>query len=160
EIGLERERAAERLGDDHGLDRPAAGAAVRFVERQAEQAEVGVLFPQRAAEAARLLHVRLALLEIVAVGEQALDAFLEQPLLLAELEVHRPPHSLRRHSGSRPKRGCPESMNTGRASYARPMCMDSGLAPSAPPRNDNAPVCHNPSIALAMMFFWISLVPP
>jgi hypothetical protein len=29
-----------------------------LLERQAEQAEVGVLFPQRAAEAARLLHVR------------------------------------------------------------------------------------------------------
>src|SRR5262249_667594 len=127
------ERAAERLGDDHGLDRPAAGAAVRFVERQAEQAEVGVLFPQRAAEAARLLHVRLALLEILPLRAQSLDAVLDQPLLLAELEIPRPPSSLRRHSGSRAKRGCPESMNTGRASYARPMFVDSGLAPSARP---------------------------
>src|SRR6202022_317029 len=90
EIGLERERAAERLGDDHGLDRAAAGAAVRLVERQAEQAEGGVVLPRRAAEAARLLHKSFALLEVVAVLERALDAVLEQPLLLAELEVHLP----------------------------------------------------------------------
>src|SRR6516164_102057 len=133
EIGLERERAAERLGDDHGLDQPAAEAAVRFVERQAEQAELGVSFPQRAAEAGRLLHVRLALLEIVAVGEQALDAVLEQPLLLAELEVHNPPHTLRPSFRKGSEASISGIHNTGRASYARPMCMDSGLAPSAPP---------------------------
>ena len=51
-------------------------------------------------------------------------------------------------------------MNTGRASYARLMFMDSEARAFAAPRNDNAPVYHNPSIALAMMFFWISLVPP
>jgi hypothetical protein len=40
------------------------------------------------------------------------------------------------------------------------MFMDSGARAFGAPRNDNAPVYHNPSIALAMMFFWISLVPP
>ena len=47
EIGLDHERAAERLHDDHGLDRAAAETAVGFGEGQAEQAEIGELRPDR-----------------------------------------------------------------------------------------------------------------
>src|SRR5262249_3668305 len=114
-------------------------------------------FPQRAAEAARLLHVRLALLEIVAVGEQVLDAVLEQPLLLAELEVHRPPHSSFRKSSEARLSGIHE-----RRSCKLCSAYVHGFRARAfgAPRNDTAPVYHNPSIPLAMMFFWISLVPP
>ena len=63
EIGLQRERAAERLLDQHGLDRAAAEAAVGFGERRAEQAEFGILAPELLAEAERARAVGLAALE-------------------------------------------------------------------------------------------------
>src|SRR5262249_47956843 len=117
-----------------------------LLERQAEQAEVGVLFPQRAAEAARLFHIGLALLEIVAVLEQALDAALEQPLFFAELEVHllRPIHRVRHCEEPEGRRSNPGSERVALDCFA-------SLAMTNP---------HNPNIAFAMMFFWISLVPP
>src|SRR5205085_1508561 len=88
EIGLERECMPERLGNDHGLDRSAGRSAVLLREWQAKNAELGILPPHAAVEAVRLLQVVLALLEIVAIGKEPLDAFLEQPLLLGQLEVH------------------------------------------------------------------------
>ena len=51
QIGLERQRAADRLHHDHGLDRPAGRSAVLLVERQSEQAELRIAPPQRAAQA-------------------------------------------------------------------------------------------------------------
>ena len=88
EIGLQRERAAERLHDDHGLDRPAAEAAVLLPERQAEQTKLGILRPELRAPAFRALAVALARFEVVAVRQQPLDTVLEQALLFAEVEVH------------------------------------------------------------------------
>ena len=75
EIRLQRQRAAERLHHDHGLDRPAAEAAVLLARTAAEQAELGILLPQRAAPAVGLLRCNvLRALEVVVVGEQPLDA--------------------------------------------------------------------------------------
>ena len=91
EIGLERERAAERLHDDHGLDRAAAEAAMLLGEGQPEQAELGVLRPQRAAEALGLLRVAPPVLEAVAVGDEPLDALLQEPLFVGEIEIHLSP---------------------------------------------------------------------
>src|SRR6266702_128567 len=85
---FERQRPAERLRDDHGLDRAAAEAPETLLERQPEQPELGVFGPQLAAKTFRRLHVGLARLELVMVRQQPLDAVLEQPLLLVQLEVH------------------------------------------------------------------------
>ena len=89
QIRLQDQRAAERLHHQHDLDRAAAEPAVLLGERQAEQAEFGVLRPQRGAPAARLLEVVLALIERVAVGHQPIDAVLQQALFVGEGEVHR-----------------------------------------------------------------------
>ncbi len=89
EIRLEHEAAAERLHDDHRLDRRAADPAVFFGEGQAEQAELGELRPALAAVALRLLAIGLAVLERVAVGDHpARRSLLQQPLLFAQIEIH------------------------------------------------------------------------
>src|SRR5439155_1004472 len=75
-------------GDDHGLDRAAAEPPETLLERQPEQPELGVFGPQLPAKTFRRLHVGLARLELVMVRQQSLDAVLEQPLLLVQLEVH------------------------------------------------------------------------
>ena len=67
----------------------AAEAAMALGERQAEQAELGILRPQLAAPALGLCRIGLALLEVVAVADQPVDAVLEQPLLVAQIEIHR-----------------------------------------------------------------------
>ena len=54
QIRLQREHPAERLHDQHHLDGAAAEPAMFLGEGQAEQAELGVLRPQRAAPALRL----------------------------------------------------------------------------------------------------------
>ena len=59
-----------------------------FGERQAEQAELRVAAPQLAAPAVGLLHETLPRLEAVAIGQQPLDAVLEQALFVAECEIH------------------------------------------------------------------------
>ena len=87
-IRLQHQAAAERLHHDHCLDRPAAEAAMRFRERQAEQTEFGVLLPDGAAPAVGFGHVFLALLELVLIGDQPIDAVLQQSLFVGEIEVH------------------------------------------------------------------------
>ena len=49
EIGLDHEPAAERLHDDHGVDRSAAKPACLLGERRGEQAEIGEFLPVRLA---------------------------------------------------------------------------------------------------------------
>ena len=93
EIGLERERAPERLHDDHRLDRAAAEAAMLLGEGQPEQAELGVLPPQRAAETLGLLRVAPPVLEGIAVGDEPVDALLQEPLFVGEIEIHLCPRS-------------------------------------------------------------------
>ena len=88
QVRLQDQRAAERLHHQHDLDRAAAEPAVLLGERQAEQAQLGVLRPQRGAPAVRLLVVVLALIERVAVGHQPIDAVLQQALFVGEGEVH------------------------------------------------------------------------
>src|SRR5262249_11833040 len=83
----------ERLHDQHDIDATAAEPAMRLGERQAEQAKLGILRPERAAPAIRFLQVSLARIEIVAVAEQLFDAFQQQPLVLAQFEIHQSPNT-------------------------------------------------------------------
>jgi hypothetical protein len=88
QIRLEHQRLAERFHHDHGLDTAAAEAAIGLREGQAEQALLGKLAPDGLAPAALLLHVFLAALEIIGIGQQAVDAVLEKPLLLVQIKIH------------------------------------------------------------------------
>ena len=87
-IRLKRQRAADLLHHDHGLDRPARRAAVLFVEGQSKEPKLRVTLPQRTAPAVGLLHVALARIECVMVGEQTLDAMLQYLLLFSQREIH------------------------------------------------------------------------
>src|SRR2546421_391459 len=88
QIRLQHQRLAERLHHDHGLDRAGAKAAIGFRERQAQQALLGELAPDGLAPAALLLLVLLARIEIVGIGQQTVDAFLEKALLLGQIKIH------------------------------------------------------------------------
>ena len=88
EVGFERQRASDLLHHDHGLDRPAGRTAVLLIERESKEAKLGVPLPQRAAPAVRFLHVPLARIERIMVGEQALDAVLQYLLLFGQREIH------------------------------------------------------------------------
>ena len=87
-VGLERQRLAELLHHDHGLDRAAAEAAVGFSKGRAEQAHLGVVAPQGFAPALRTRLIGLASLESVTVLHQPRDIVAQQLLFGAELEVH------------------------------------------------------------------------
>ena len=65
-----------------------AEAAIGFREGQSEQALLGQLAPDGLAPAALFLLVLLARIEIVGVGQQTVDAFLEKPLLLGQIKIH------------------------------------------------------------------------
>ena len=88
EVGFERERTAEGLHHDQGLDGAAAEAAVALGEGQAEQSHLGIARPQRAAVAAGLVAAGEALFEAAAFGQQPLQAVLQHALLVGEVEVH------------------------------------------------------------------------
>ncbi len=88
QIRLEHQRAAHRLHHDHGLDPAGAEAAIVFGKGQAEQALLGELAPHRSAPAALLRHVLLAGFEIIGVGQQAIDALFQEPLLLGQIKIH------------------------------------------------------------------------
>src|SRR3954470_1444609 len=88
EIWLQHQRLAERLHHDHGLDRAGAKAAIGFRERQAQQALLGELAPDGLTPAAFFLLILLARVEIVGVGQQTVDAFLEKALLLGQIKIH------------------------------------------------------------------------
>src|SRR6516162_2254229 len=89
EIRFKRQGPAERFHCDHRLDRATGRAAVTLGEGQPQQPELGVLRPQFAAPALRVLAVGLALLERVTIAEQAIETLLEKPLFLAEVKIHR-----------------------------------------------------------------------
>src|SRR4051812_29275458 len=82
EIGLDHEITAQRFHHDHGLDRTGTEAAIVLGERQAEQALLRKLAPDVAAPAALLGAILLAGLEFVGRFQQAVDAVLEEALLL------------------------------------------------------------------------------
>ena len=88
EIGLQRQGAAERLHHQHDLDAAAAKPAVALGKRQPEQSLLGVARPQRAAPPLRFGQVAAAFLEGVIVREQPIDAVAQQPLFVAEIEIH------------------------------------------------------------------------
>ncbi len=88
QIRLQHQRLAERLHHDHGFDRAGAEAAIGFREGQSEQALLGQLAPDGLAPAALLLLVLLARIEIVGVGQETVDAFLEKALLLGQIKIH------------------------------------------------------------------------
>ena len=74
QIRLQRQHAAERLHHQHDLDRAAAEPAILLGERQAQQAQLGVLRPQRAAPAFGLGEIVLRCSKRVVVGQQPIDA--------------------------------------------------------------------------------------
>src|SRR5438477_3780275 len=87
-IWLQHQRPAERFHDDAGFDGAGAETAVGLGEGQAEQALLRELLPDRVAPAFLGGAVLLALLEIVGVAQQPVDAILEKPLLLGQIEIH------------------------------------------------------------------------
>ena len=89
-VGLERQRLAELLHHDHGLDRAAAEAAVSFSKGRAEQAHLGVVAPQGFAPTVRACLIGLASLEPVPVLHQPRDIIAQKLLFGVELKVHVP----------------------------------------------------------------------
>src|SRR5437867_1898678 len=88
EIRLQHQRLAERFHHDHGFDRAGAKAAIGLRKGQTQQALLGELAPDGLAPAALLLLVLLARIEIVGVGQETVDAFLEKALLLGQIKIH------------------------------------------------------------------------
>ncbi len=85
---LQRQHAAEGFHDDHGLDRPAADAAIVLGEGQGKQTHLRVLLPHVAGVAFGSGHVALAFLETVAVGKKPLELVLQQGLFFGKIEIH------------------------------------------------------------------------
>src|SRR5215831_18080072 len=142
EIRFERQGPAERFHRNHRLDRPAGGAAVTLGEGQPQQPELGVLRPQFVAPALRVLAVGLALLEGVAIAEQAIETLLEKPLLFTKVEIHF------------------YAPAVGLLNAPHPNPLAARGEREGPADREGEGHSHSPKIALAMMFFWISLVPP
>ena len=87
-VRLKRQRLAELLHHDHGLDRAAPEAAVGFSKGRAEQAHLGVVAPQGLAPPLGARLIGLASLESVTVLHQPRDIVAQQLLFGAELEIH------------------------------------------------------------------------
>ncbi len=94
QIGLDDEAPAELLEQQHQLHGAAAEAAVVLGEGHREPAELGELAPVLAAEAFFLGDDLASLVEVVLVLDEALDAVLQQGLLVAKREIHRLPLDL------------------------------------------------------------------
>ena len=88
EIGLGDQPAAERFHQDAGLDRAAAEPAIGLGDRQRQPAELGELLPDRGAEAERIVGDPAAVIGVVGFGDEAVGAFAQQALLVAQGEVH------------------------------------------------------------------------
>ncbi len=89
QIRLQCEDAPERLHHQHHLDRAAAEAAIIFGKGQAQQTKFGILCPEAAAPTLGLGEIGAALVKSIMVGEQPLDRVAQQPLLFAQIEIHR-----------------------------------------------------------------------
>ena len=157
EIRLERERTAESLHHDHGLDRTAADAAVLLGEGERGEAEIDVLPPHVAAPAVGLRHVFLARLEFVALRAQPLDRVFQQPLLFGKFEVHS--YVRTSHVAScRPSEARAGIHNHGLATQEPVVVTGFRRSPLRGARRKDE--VYNPNIAFAMIFFWISFEPP
>src|SRR5947209_8781571 len=78
EIRLQHEAAPKRLHDDHRFDRAAAETAVFLGKRNREQTQFGKLLPVLACVTGVVLGECLALFEVVAIGDEAIDALLQE----------------------------------------------------------------------------------
>src|SRR5438132_1483580 len=101
---LQCQGASEDLHRDHRLDGTAGRAAILLRKREPQQPELGILRPQLAAPALRGLPITFPLLERVAVAEQAIEAPLDLPLLLAQIKIHFSAPAVPCPSPSRPSR--------------------------------------------------------
>ena len=88
QIGLGDQPAPERFHQDAGLDRAAAKPAMGFVDRQRQPAEIGEFFPDLGTEAERIGRRAAAVIGVIGLGNEAVDAFAQQALLVAQGKVH------------------------------------------------------------------------
>lgn len=88
DIRLGHQPTAKRLHQNPDLDRAAAEPAKLLRDRQRQPAELGELFPDIRAVSERIVRHLAAMIGIVAFGDKALRALAQQPLLVAEIEVH------------------------------------------------------------------------
>jgi hypothetical protein len=88
EIGFADEAAPERFHQDADLDRAATEPAIGLVDRQRQPAEIGELLPDVGAEAVRFVRQFAAAIGGVGLADKAVGTFAQQPLLVAQGEVH------------------------------------------------------------------------
>ena len=87
-IGLDRDRPAEFLHQHHGIDGPAAEAAIGFRQRRAQDAELsGECLPDAGVAPAVTAKHGLPLVEIIIVRKVAPQRVAQHPLRLGEIEV-------------------------------------------------------------------------
>ena len=87
-IGLRDQAAAERFHQDGSLDRSGAEPAMGLVDRQRQPAERGELSPDLRGKAERIVRGAAALIGVIGLGDEAVDALAQQALLVARVEVH------------------------------------------------------------------------
>ena len=88
EIGFGDQPAPEGFHHDADLDRAGAEPAIGLRDRQRQPAELGELFPDRGAEAERIARRAAAMIGVIGFGDEAVDTFAQQALLVAQGEVH------------------------------------------------------------------------
>ena len=88
EIGLGDEPAAECFHQNADLDGAAAEAAIGLRDRQRQPAEFGELLPEIGAEAERIVGDPAAVIGGIGFLDEAVGTFAQQPLLVAQGEVH------------------------------------------------------------------------
>ncbi len=89
QIGLDRQRAADRLHHNHALHRPAAEPALLLGKRQGQNPRLGIFRPNLRIKPARQPHISLALLKIpVSPIQKLAEALLQQSLILVQIEIH------------------------------------------------------------------------
>ena len=100
-----RERAAQLLEHDHGLEQRLRRAAVLLGHQHAEQAQLRQLLPERVGHALRVVLHRAHHRDRAVLGAQLAHRVAQDLLLFAEVEVHAisPTAATRRRAASR---GC------------------------------------------------------
>jgi hypothetical protein len=87
-IRLADQPAPERFHQDTGFDRAAAQPAMGFIDRQRQPAEIGELLPDFGTEAERIGRRAATMIGVIGLGDEAVDAFAQQALLVAQGKVH------------------------------------------------------------------------
>ena len=93
QVRLQYQMPPEGLHQQHHVHGAAAEAAELLGEGQAEQAELGILPPERGAPTLRRLQEGLALFEGVLVAQQPIDAIGQQALVVGQIKVHYSPNT-------------------------------------------------------------------